>query len=123
MSRSLEPPKRQPVNTSGNQERFDAHGFDLELLTPAQLAAYSHTKALGEAIRHDPRTDQQIARHAGISKGHMSKLRSGLWEEQANRLHALLVEVGHVGPLQKLAHDMGFDLKRRRPRRKAKEPT
>lgn len=117
MSRSLEPPKRQPVNTSGNQERFDAHGFDLELLTPVQLDAYSHTKALGEAIRHDPRTDQQIARHARISKGHLSKLRSGLWEEQAKRMQALLVEVGHIGPAQKLLYDLGFDVKRRKPRK------
>ncbi len=122
MSRSLEPPKRQPVDISGNQQGIDADGFDLALLSPTQLQAYSHTKALGEAIRHDPRTDQQIARHARISKGHLSKLRSGLWEEQANRMHALLVEVGHVGPAQKLLYDLGFEVRRRKPR-KAKGKT
>lgn len=118
MQRTVGPYGPKPPDTSGNQQRFDTDGFDLELLSPAQLQAYSHSKALGEAIRHDPRTDQQIARMARISKGHLSKLRSGLWEEQANRLHALLVEVGHVGPLQKLAHDMGFELKRRKPKKK-----
>lgn len=119
MRESIEPPKRQHVSTSGNQQGIDADGFDLALLSPTQLQAYSHSKALGEAIRHDPRTDQQIARHARISKGHLSKLRSGLWEQQANRLHALLVEVGHVGPAQKLLYDLGFELKRRKPKKKS----
>ncbi len=91
--------------------------FDFALLTPSQLPAFSHTKAFTEALRNVEHTDARIAAKAGLSKGHLSKLRTGLWEEQANRMQALLLEVGHIGPAQKLLFDLGFEVKRRKPRK------
>jgi hypothetical protein len=114
MGKSLEPDRWKASDTTGNHRGISFTEFDLQLLTPAQLEAYSHTKAFNEAIRHDPRTDQQIAKHAKVSKGHLSKLRSGLWEEQAKRLESILFEVGHIGPAQKLLHDLGFTVTRRK---------
>ncbi len=118
MAKSIEPEYRRPPDTTGNQRGIHVYEFDLQLLTASQLENYSHTKAFNEAIRHDPRTDQQIAKHARVSKGHLSKLRSGLWEEQAKRLESILFEVGHIGPAQKLLHDLGFEVKRRKKGKK-----
>ena len=110
----------KPSDSTGNHPSTAADGFDLELLTPSQLEAFSHSKAFTEALRHDPRTDVEIAKHAKVSKGHLCKLRTGLWEEQAARLKSILFEVGHAGPVQKLVFDLGFELKRRKPRGKPK---
>lgn len=119
MTASLDPKWRKPLITGENQAQQEETSFDLECLDQRQLAAFDLSRCLNEAMRHDPRTDQQIAKAIGASKGYMSKWLTSVGAEQLGRLARFCLTTGHVGPVQKLAYELGFDLKPKRPRRRA----
>lgn len=119
MAQSVSRQLWKPVNTGENEAQPEETEFDLELLDEEQLAAFTLARCLNEARRHDPRTDQQIARAVGASKGYMSKWLNSVGAEQLDRFARYCQQTGHIGPIQKVVYDLGFDLtkRRKRPRR------
>lgn len=117
MGHSLTAKWRKPVDTGANSTQPEETDFDLEQLDLRQLEAFDLNRCLTEAVRHDPRTDQQIAKAIGTSKGYMSKWLGSVGAEQLGRFAKFCITTGHVGPIQKVAHELGFELKPLRPRR------
>ncbi|WAC75332.1 hypothetical protein OU995_11800 [Roseateles sp. SL47] len=115
MSRSFEPKPMKPANTGQNDPQPVETEFNLELLDLRQLEAFDLARCMTEAVRHDPRTDQQIAKAIGASKGYMSKWIGSVGAEQLGRFVRFCRTTGHVAPIQKIAHELGFELKPKKP--------
>jgi hypothetical protein len=116
MTASLSTEYRKPVDTDGNrvvaQRDFGgvAH-VRFELLEPHLITKMTVTGSLNECLRHDGREDQEIASAIHISKGYMSKLIRSVWAAQIKRLIAFMKETRCPAPLQKMADEMGFELR------------
>jgi hypothetical protein len=67
--------------------------------------------AVNECLRADGRDDQEIATAIHISKGYMSKLIRSVWAAQIKRLVAFMKETRCAAPLQKIADEMGYELR------------
>jgi len=119
MGESLNPKWRKPLDTRVDSAQPAQTSFDMETLDARQIEAFDLTRCMTEAVRHDPRTDQQIAKAIGASKGYMSKWLGSVGAEQLGRFARFCEETGHIGPLQKVVYDLGFELKPKRSRRRA----
>lgn len=117
MGASLSSKWRKPVDTGANPAQPEETEFDLEQLDQRQIEAFDLSRCLTEAMRHDPRTDQKIAKAIGVSKGYMSKWLNSVGAEQLGRFARFCLTTGHVGPIQKLADELGFELRPKRQRR------
>lgn len=123
MGVSLSSKWRKPGDTGPNPTQPAEAEFDLEQLDQRQLEAFDLTRCITEAMRHDPRTDHGIAKAIGVSKGYMSKWISSVGAEQLGRFARFCLTTGHVGPIQKLADELGFELKpKRQPRQRRLKP-
>lgn len=113
---SLEPKLWKPADTEGNRvvTQRDFGGVApvaLHTLDASLIARCTFTGALTECLRHDGRDDQEIARAIHISKGYLSKLLRSVWAAQITRLTRFMRETRCAAPLQKIADEMGFELR------------
>lgn len=115
---SFERRQWKPGNTGQNDPTTEP-AFSMELLDEKQLAAFDIARCMDEALRHDPRTAQQIGKVIGTSKGYMSKWLNSVGAEQLGRFAKFCQATGHIAPVQKIVHDLGFEI---RPRRGIKCP-
>lgn len=105
----------KPRDTTGNhvvpQRDFGGvAAVQLATLASQLLGRVSISGAINEALRHDGRTDLQLAEAMSISKGYMSKLVRSVWAAQLKRLVKFMRETRHIGVLQVLAHEMGCEV-------------
>lgn len=116
MGSSLVTEYRKPADTGENRVvgQRDFGGVApvrLELLEPHLIARMTFSGAINECLRADGREDQEIASAIHISKGYMSKLIRSVWAAQIKRLVAFMKETRCPAPLQKIADEMGYELR------------
>jgi hypothetical protein len=116
MNASLCVENRKPADTGRNRvaSQRDFGGVAavrVALLEQHLIARMSFSGAINECLRHDGREDQQIAAAIHISKGYMSKLIRSVWAAQTKRLIAFMKETRCPAPLQKMADEMGYELR------------
>jgi hypothetical protein len=113
---SLEPKLWKPADTGGNgvvtQRDFGGVApVALHVLDAALIARCTFSGSLAECLRHDGREDQEVARAIHVSKGYLSKLLRSVWAAQVTRLIRFMRETRCAAPLQKIADEMGFELR------------